>query len=91
MYKGRFIPHYRLVGMKLEKWKTENGGDPRLTGCANVDIDSGSTGMSHRKWESMTGLEQSNRKIIESLPVWVNYPSQPRGRTRMDCAHLSQK
>ena len=60
-YNGMSITHYRLA------W--------RLTVCTNVEIDSGSTGMNNWKWES-TALEQSHRRMIESLPVWVKNPSQ---------------
>ena len=46
--------------------------------CANVEINSGSMGMNDWKWESIA-LEQSHRRMIKSLPVWVKNPSQEEG------------
>ena len=75
-YNGMSIAHYWLAWKnKNQIRKMENQGDPQLMVCTNVEIDSGSMGMNDWKWES-TALEQSHRRMIESLPVWVKNPSQ---------------
>ena len=81
-YNRMSIAHHRLAWKnKNQIRKMENWGDPRLTVCTNVEINSGLMGMNNWKWE-WTALEQSHRRMIESLPVWVKNPSQEEALSR---------